>query len=55
MSADKTIKVWNTELDELNQIKSCKEADFKDVKNIDHFQVAGKFYKGQIYALSLNG
>ncbi len=55
VSADKTIKIWNIELEELNTIKSCNEQAFKDGKNIEQFQVAVKVYKSKIYSLSLNG
>ncbi len=55
VSADKTIKVWNTELEELSMVKTCGEQEFKDVKNIEQFQVAVKVYNNKIYSLSLNG
>lgn len=36
-------------------IKCCGEQEFKDVKNIEQFQVAVKVYNKKIYSLSLNG
>jgi WD40 repeat protein len=55
VSADKTIKIWSSDLEELNVIHTCDETYFKDGKSFEHFQVAVKVYNGKIYSLSLNG